>query len=70
MRIVSFSADGIQSAADSGFYQWLQDQDADFICVQDLGCSEYDLQADTYFPAGYNAYFFDSVEGKSHGVGI
>jgi exodeoxyribonuclease-3 len=70
MRIVSFSADGIQSAADSGFYQWLQDQDADFVCVQDLCCSEYDLQADTYFPAGYNAYFFDSVEGKSNGVAI
>ncbi|MCZ6829122.1 MAG: exodeoxyribonuclease III [Gammaproteobacteria bacterium] len=70
MRIISFSADGIQSAADSGFYQWLQDEDADFICVQDLRCSEYDLQADTYFPEGYNAYFFDSVEGKNNGVAI
>ena len=43
MRIISFSADGIQSAADSGFYQWLQDQDADFVCVQNLRCSEYAL---------------------------
>jgi exodeoxyribonuclease-3 len=70
MRIISFSADGIQSAADSGFYQWLQDQDADFVCIQDLRCSEYDLQADTFFPPGYNAYFYDDVDGKRNGVAI
>jgi exodeoxyribonuclease-3 len=70
MRIISFSADGIRSAADRGFYEWLKDQDADFICVQDLRCAEYDLQADTFFPTPYNAYFFDSVEGKDNGVAI
>jgi len=61
MRVISFCADGIKSAADNGFYDWVIDQDADFICVQNLGCSEYDLQADIFFPADYNAYFFDSV---------
>ncbi len=70
MRIISFSADGLQSAADSGFYDWLRDQDADFVCIQDLRCSEYDLQADTFFPEGYNAYFFDDVNGKDNGVAI
>ena len=70
MRIISFSADGIQSAADSGFYDWLRDQDADFVCIQDIRCSEYDLQADTFFPEGYNAYFFDDINGKSNGVAI
>ena len=70
MRVISLSADGIQSAADKGFYDWIREQDADFICVQDLGCSEYDLQADRYFPSEYNAYFFDSVEGKADGVAL
>ena len=70
MRIISFCADGIQSAADRGFYDWLQDQDADFICIQDLRCSEYDMQGDVFWPEGYNAYFFDSVEGKDNGVAL
>ncbi len=70
MRVISLCADGIQSAADKGFYDWIRDQDADFICIQDLGCSEYDLQADNFFPPEYNAYFFDSVEGKSDGVAL
>lgn len=70
MRIISFSADGIKNAAENEFYDWLKDQDADFICIQDLRCSEYDLQEDLYFPSEYNAYFLDDVDGKANGVAI
>lgn len=70
MRIISFSADGIKNAAENGFFDWLSEQDADFICVQDLQCSEYDLQDSVFFPADYNAYFFDDVDGKANGVAI
>ena len=70
MRIISFSADGIKDAAKNGFYEWLQEQDADFICIQDLRCSEYDLQDNLFFPSEYNAYFFDDVDGKANGVAI
>ncbi len=70
MRIISFSADGIINAAEKGFYDWLAKQDADFICIQDLRCSEYDLQDNKYFPQDYNAYFFDDIGGKANGVAI
>jgi exodeoxyribonuclease-3 len=70
MRIISFSADGIKNAAEKGFFDWLKDQDADFVCVQDLQCSEYDLQEKIFFPEDYNAYFFDDVNGKANGVAL
>jgi len=70
MRIISFSADGIKSAAEKGFFEWLKEQDADFVCIQDLRCSEYDLQDNLFFPSEYNAYFFDDVDGKANGVAI
>jgi len=70
MRIISYSADGIRSASEKGFYDWLKEQDADFVCIQDLQCSEYDLQDSVYFPEDYNAYFFDDVDGKANGVAI
>lgn len=70
MRIISFSADGVKDAAEKGFYSWLKEQDADFICVQDLQCSEYDLQDQQFFPEDYNAYFFDDIDGKANGVAI
>ena len=70
MRIISFSADGIKNAADKGFFDWLKEQEADFVCVQDLQCSEYDLQDSVFFPEEYNAYFLDDVDGKANGVAI
>jgi len=70
MRVISFSADGVREAAKRGFYEWMVRQDADFICIQDLRCSEYDLQEDRFFPREYNAYFFDDVEGRDNGVAI
>jgi exodeoxyribonuclease-3 len=70
MRIISFSADGLREAAQRGFYDWLSGQDADFVCIQDLRCSEYDLQDDVFFPPDYNAYFFDDVNGRDNGVAI
>ncbi len=70
MRIISFCADGIREAAEKGFYDWVLEQDADFICVQNLKAQEYDLRDDVFFPAGYNPYFFDSVEKDTLGVAL
>ena len=70
MRIISFCADGIREAAKEGFYDWVLDQDADFICIQNLKAQEYDLQADVFFPKGYNPYFFDVLDEDINGVAI
>jgi len=70
MRVISFCADGLRDAAKRGCYDWLARQEADFICIQDLRCSEYDLQEDLFFPRDYNAYFFDDVDGRENGVAI
>jgi len=70
MRIISFCADGIQDAAKHGFYDWVLEQDADFICIQNIKAQEYDLQDDVFFPKGYNPFFFDAVDKNSNGVAI
>jgi len=70
MRVISFCAEGIISAAKNGFFDWLKDQDADIICIQDLKAQEYDLTNDKYFPKDYFPYFFDSPEPKTNGVAI
>lgn len=70
MRIISFCADGIREAAKAGFYDWVLDQDADFICIQNLQAHEYDLQDDIFFPRGYNPYFFDAAKKGMNGVAI
>ena len=69
MRIINFSADGIESAEKNGFFDWVSKQDADFICIQDLRAQEYDLVSDVFFPQGYFAYFFDNMD-RHNGVAI
>lgn len=70
MRIISFCSESLKEAADAGFYQWIEEQDADFICIQNIRCSEYDLRDDIYFPKAYNPYFFEAANAEENGVAI
>ncbi len=70
MRIINFSVDGIKQAKDRGLFDWLEQQDADMICLQDLREKAYDLEGPEYELKNYNAYFFDSGIDNAYGVGI
>ncbi len=70
MRVISLSVDGIHQATQRGLYDWLDDQDADIICLQDLRAREYELDDDVFHPEGYFAYFFDSGIDHYNGVAI
>ena len=71
MRIISFNANGIRSAASKGFFHWLQDQDADIVCIQETKAQEHQLGAPDLRPAGYHAHFRDATTKKGYsGVGI
>jgi exodeoxyribonuclease-3 len=71
MRVISFNANGIRSAIRKGFYEWLKQQDADFVCIQEtkLKTSEHgDLQS--IIPQGYYAEFEDAEKRGYSGVAI
>ena len=70
MRIINFSVDGIKQASERGLFDWLNDQDADIICLQDLRETAIDLESPPYQLENYNAYFFDSGIDNAYGVGI
>lgn len=69
MRIISLSVDGIVQAAQRGLFEWLEQQAADVICLQDLRTSEDRLDSPVFFPEGYYPYFCDKADG-SRGVAI
>ena len=52
MRIISFNANGIRSAASKGFFQWLEAQDADIVCLQETKSQEHQL-GDASFEGWY-----------------
>ncbi len=70
MRVITFNAQGIEQAAENGFFDWMVQQDADVICLQDLRAKEYQLDDERYHPEGYHPFFFDAWEDGYSGVAI
>ena len=76
MRIVTFNANGLRSAASKGFFDWFAAQDADVLCVQETKAQEHQLTGEAgtkngCCPDGYKAWFRDATTKKGYsGVAI
>ena len=57
LRIISVNLNGIRSATSKGFYAWLQQQDADVVCMQELKAQAGDMTREMLQPEGYFGYF-------------
>ena len=70
MRIISVNLNGIRSASRKGFYRWLEKQDADVVCLQELKAQVPQLEDEIFYPQGYHCYYHDAEKKGYSGVGI
>lgn len=71
MNVISFNANGIRSAARKGFYEWLAQQNADFVCVQETKAQLHQLTTDpVFFPQNFHCEYFDAQKKGYSGVAI
>jgi exodeoxyribonuclease III len=70
MRIITANLNGIRSAANKGFFAWLQSTQADVICLQELKAQAADMTTEMLSPAGYFGYFHYAEKKGYSGVGI
>jgi exodeoxyribonuclease III len=70
MRIISFNANGIRSAAKKGFYDWFLKQDADVLCVQELKAQTDQLTDAIFHPPGYHVHFACAEKKGYSGVAV
>jgi exodeoxyribonuclease-3 len=71
MRIISFNANGLRSAASKGFFDWFATQDADILCVQETKAQEHQLTDAVFLPQGYRSWFRDASTRKGYsGVAV
>lgn len=70
MRIISLNANGIRAAARKGFFDWMQQQDADVVCIQETKAQEHQLTDDVFSPAGYHCFYEDAVKKGYSGTAI
>ncbi|MEE4294512.1 MAG: exodeoxyribonuclease III [Xanthomonadales bacterium] len=70
MRIITLNANGIRAAARKGFFDWLQRQDADFVCLQETKAQLPQLSAPQFHPEGYHVYYHDALRKGYSGVAL
>lgn len=71
MRIITVNVNGIRAAARKGFFDWLQKQKADLVCIQETKAQIHQLEENPiFFPKGYHCYYVDAVKKGYSGVAI
>jgi len=71
MRIITFNANGIRSAARKDFFDWFARQGADVLCIQETRAQREQLESDPqFFPEGYDSYFVDAEKKGYSGVAV
>ncbi len=70
MRVITANLNGIRSASRKGFFDWLQAQDADVVCVQELKAQTTDMTVEMLNPPGFYGYFHYAEKKGYSGVGI
>jgi exodeoxyribonuclease III len=71
MRIATFNANGIRSAANKGFFDWLKKQNVDVVCLQETKAQEDQLTDPMFRPDGHHCFYRDATTKKGYsGVAI
>lgn len=71
MRIMSFNANGVRSAASKGFFSWFSGQHVDVLCMQETKAQVAQLGDAVFHPSGYAPVFRDASTKKGYsGVAI
>ena len=70
MRIVSANLNGIRSANSKGFFEWLQTQKADLVCMQETRVQPEQLTEIMLKPEGFHSAFEFAERLGYSGVGL
>ncbi|MBY4771546.1 exodeoxyribonuclease III [Burkholderia ambifaria] len=70
MRVITANLNGIRSAAKKGFFEWLGEQNADCVCVQEIKVSADDLPSEFVEPHGLRSYFHHAEKKGYSGAGM
>ncbi len=70
MKIISANVNGIRAAAKKGFFNWMQKESPDVVCLQETKAQIEQLSDPVFAPEGYYRYFFDAQKKGYSGTAI
>ena len=70
MKVITVNVNGIRAAAKKGFFNWLDKQDADVVCIQETKAQIHQLEDPIFSPEGYHCYYFDAQKKGYSGTAL
>lgn len=70
LKVISVNVNGIRSAAKKGFFDWLKNQKADVICIQEIRAWVDQLDAPVFWPRNYHVCYRQASKKGYSGVAI
>jgi len=69
-KIISCNTNGIRAASRKGFFDWLQREQADVVCIQETKAQRHQLTDPVFMPEGYHCYYNDAVKPGYSGTAL
>jgi exodeoxyribonuclease III len=70
MKLISYNVNGLRSAMNKGFVDWLKEENPDIIGLQEIKAQEKDIDHRIFQDLGYELYWFPAVKKGYSGVAI
>lgn len=70
MRVITCNTNGIRAAARKGFFDWLERQQADVVCIQETKAQIDQLSDSVFHPEGYHCYYNDAERKGYSGTAL
>ena len=70
MRVITCNTNGIRAADRKGFFDWLAQQHADVVCIQETKAQVDQLTAEQFHPEGYHTVYNDAVRKGYSGTAV
>ncbi len=70
MRIISWNVNGIRAAERKGFFEWMEQDGPDILCLQETKAHKEQLSSRFLNPGDYDSYFFSAEKKGYSGVAL
>ncbi|MEM0952549.1 MAG: exodeoxyribonuclease III [Pseudomonadota bacterium] len=69
-KIITCNTNGIRAAARKGFFEWLEKQSADVVCIQETKAQVHQLGDPVFSPSGYHCFYNDAQKPGYSGTAV
>ena len=69
-KIITCNTNGIRSASRKGFFEWMQSESPDVVCIQETKAQQDQLTDPLFHPSGYHCYYNDAIKKGYSGTAL